>query len=265
MQKRHFDKTARIIDNIEIRPNIFLMRLACPDICSCAHPGQFCMVRSGLLQGLDPLLRRPLSIHRCHEDRGEMEFLFRVVGRGTKALSLQTSGQEVEVLGPLGKGFDPRPTEIPILVGGGLGVAPLLFLAETLSGKKGVAILGAMTKGDLLRLEPFKKTGLEILVATEDGSFGNKGLVTSVLERLLAKLDDKALRDVAVFACGPHPMLKAVFSICKNYGIKCQVALETTMACGSGLCLGCAVKSSGGYMHVCKDGPCFDASRLLWE
>ncbi len=265
MNSKRFDIDARIEENIEIRPDIFLMRAYCPDIIKEARPGQFCMLKSGLIDSFDPLLRRPLSIHKTDRETGQLEFLYRIVGRGTKALSMQVKGQRVHILGPLGTGFKIREHEIPIMVGGGLGVAPLLFLAQELAGRKGVLILGAVTKSQLLRLEPFKKTGLEILISTEDGSFGNRGLVTEVLDRLLVSLESDAKANVTVVACGPMPMLRAVYHLCEAHKVGCQVSLETIMACGSGLCLGCAVKAKNGYLHVCKDGPCFDAYMLSWD
>ncbi len=266
MENKRINKQAKIVGNVEIRPGIFVMTILCPEISTSSSAGQFCMIRPGNIQGLDPLLRRPLSIHFTDQEKGHVQFLYRVVGRGTRALSRQLEGEFVEVLGPLGRGFQVEEDEIPILVGGGLGVAPLLFLARQLMGRRAIAILGAITKSQLLRLEPFRETGLEILVSTEDGSFGNQGLVTEVLDRLVSRLEDEAKANVAIFSCGPYPMLRAVYHLCSAHGVRCEVSLETTMACGSGLCLGCAVKAKdGGYLHVCKDGPCFRAEELAWE
>ncbi len=265
MTLQRFNLKANILENIEIRPDIFLMKVSAHQISQHAIPGQFCMLRSNLIDGYDPLLRRPLSIHRACKKTGQLEFLYRVVGRGTKALAKHKPGEKVDLLGPLGSGFHVKDHEIPILVGGGLGVAPLLFLAESLPGRKGVVIIGAVTKSQLLRLEPLRETGLEILLTTEDGSFGNKGLVTEVLDRLLTNLDNDAKRDVAIFSCGPMPMLRAIYHLCQDQGVRCQVSLETVMACGSGLCLGCALPARDGYVHVCKEGPCFEADQLEWE
>ncbi len=260
-----FNSRAKIISNIEIRPDIFLMKVAAPIIASSAIPGQFCMLSPHKVPKYDPLLRRPLSIHDVFLETGEVEFLYRVVGKGTKLLSCLQKGDDILTLGPLGNGFSMIDQQIPILVGGGLGVAPLLFLAKRLKGQRAVAILGAVTKSQLLRLEAFKKTDLEILVATEDGSFGNKGLVTEVLDRLFANLDEKSRKRVCVFACGPIPMLRAVWHICSLYKTRCQVSMETHMACGTGLCLGCAIFGKDGFIHVCKEGPCFNAEDIYWE
>ncbi len=260
------DVSARVDSCMKVGPDTFLMRLYAPEIAENAHPGQFVMVRPGHEGEFDPLLRRPFSIHRCFASKGMIELLFRVVGRGTKLMAATQGGCLLQVLGPLGTGFALRRAKIPILVGGGLGVAPLLFLADTLRKGRGVVVVGAVSKGLLLRLDAFAETGLEVLVATEDGSFGNKGLVTEILDRLLSKVEAGSLRDIIVLSCGPMPMLKVVAGICKGYGVECQVSLETSMACGIGLCLGCAIKaSSEGYVHVCKDGPVFSASRIDWS
>ncbi len=260
-----FNLKARILYNKEIRPDIFLMKVIAPAIASSAKPGQFCMLSPHKFEELDPLLRRPLSIHNVLSETGEVEFLYRVIGRGTKILSSLDVGDNILILGPLGNGFSMFNKQIPVLVGGGLGVAPLLFLARSLKGQKAVAILGAVTKNQLLRLDAFRQTDLEILVATEDGSFGNEGLVTEVLDRLLSNLDEDSRKKVCVFACGPMPMLRAVWHLCVLYKSRCQVSLETHMACGTGLCLGCAMHGTSGYVHVCKEGPCFDGKEINWD
>ena len=264
IQKRQILRQ-KVLSNAEIRPDIFLLKLAAPEISSRAAPGQFCMLRVTEDESNDPFLKRPLSIHRVSKDTGEIDFLYRIIGRGTELLALKREGEEIEIIGPLGHGFKIEDEEIPIIVGGGLGVAPLLFLADTLKGTRGVVILGAVTKSLLLRLGAFKESGLEILVATEDGSFGNKGLVTEVFDRLMARLDESDRKRCMVFSCGPFPMLRALYHLCKIYRVKCQVSLETYMACGTGLCLGCAVKGGEGFLHVCKEGPCVDAKLIDWE
>ncbi len=261
-----FDMTAKVVSIREVAPETFLLTLHAPEIAEYAVPGQFVMIRPRQEAGFDPLLRRPFSIHRVHAQQEHIEILFRVVGRGTRLLAKVCRGSVLCVLGPLGKGFEVRPAKIPVLVGGGLGVAPLLFLADRLKGGKGVIILGALTKGFLLRLDAFSLTGLDVLVATEDGSFGNKGLVTEVLNRLLGRLEAESRRQIIVFSCGPIPMLRAVAGLSKSYQVECQVSLEAYMACGIGLCMGCAIRAGRqGYLHVCKDGPVFPANLIDWD
>ena len=262
-----FDRIYQITSNRQIAPETHLMRLAAPELARHAVPGQFAMIRAGEDESLDPLLRRPLSIHQADSSGGTVDFLYRVVGRGTRLLSEKAPGDHVAVLGPLGRGFSVRHEAIPVLVGGGLGVAPLLFLAKSLQGRLGVICLGAITKSQLLRLSAFTDTGLEILAATEDGSFGTRGLVTEALDRMLAGLEAEDRQRIQILACGPVPMLRAVVRLAGHYRCPCQVSLEAFMACGSGLCLGCAVPdaSGQGYLHVCREGPVFDASRIDWE
>ncbi len=261
-----FDISSRIVSQKEIAPDTFLLRLYAPEIAENAVPGQFVMVRPGLEEERDPLLRRPFSVHRADPDAQQIEILYRVVGRGTRMIARKQAGSHLQVLGPLGRGFSLPKGKIPILVGGGLGTAPLLFLADVLEEKRAVVVLGAVTRSQLLRLQDFSSTGLEVLVATEDGSLGNRGLVTEVLDRLLGRLEKDARKNVVVFSCGPMPMMRAVAGLCGNYSVECQVSLETAMACGLGLCLGCAVCSdTGAFLHVCRQGPVFPAGQVDWS
>lgn len=256
------------IDNVEkITDDIIRLTFIAPDIAHKAVPGQFVMVRTG--KELDPLLRRPFSIHRLG-DNGSLQILFKVVGKGTRLLSSMTKGQHLDVVGPLGKGFTIGEGE-KCIVGGGMGIAPLLFLAQGLLKKNTPdnikIMLGARTKSEVEMLKnDFTKLGLSVQVATDDGSYGHHGFVTDFL---LQEFDQKG-NDVNVLSCGPHPMLKKVATMCSEHNVDCQVSLETMMACGISACLGCAIKKSRAtnelsYFHVCKDGPVFNAGDIVWE
>lgn len=227
-----------------------------------AVPGQFAMVKVG--EGIEPLLRRPFSLHRvAPSGAGEFEILFRVVGGGTRRLAAVHVGERLDVLAPLGRGFRLQG-ERPLLVGGGVGVAPLLFLAETLlaGGVTPKLLLGGRSDRDLLCHDDFGCLAVPYALATEDGSAGEAGLVTRLLER---ELRDGA-PGAAVYACGPTPMLGAVAALCARHGVPCQVSLEAHMACGMGACLGCVVPGSREtYVRVCKEGPVFDAGELDWK
>lgn len=253
-----FDIAASVVSNEALRGGFFLLGLHAPEISRAALPGQFCMVRTTQEGGTDPLLRRPFSIHDVTGDT--ILFLYRVVGRGTRILSAFRPGDLIKILGPLGPGFfEDLPGTSPVLVGGGLGIAPLLFFARTLASRARV-ILGARTSGELGRAGAFAAFSHDIQVATEDGSLGEKGLVTNLLVGCL-----DAVSTPVVHACGPWPMLSAVARIARDRNVPCRVSLEARMACGTGLCLGCAVPSSaGGYLHVCKEGPVFDAELVDW-
>jgi dihydroorotate dehydrogenase electron transfer subunit len=265
-----------VVSNVEVSPGYRRIRLTAPRQILDARPGQFVMVR--VRDGADPLLRRPFGIFevgRFTPDYPDaprqyyLEILYKIVGKGTGILGSLHTPDHVEVLGPLGNGFSPGDgREENILVGGGFGLAPLHFLAAGLAGKAPLkAFVGGRRKEDILCVTEFEQLGIETYVATDDGTLGSKGLVTEVLEEHLATGNGPR----AVFSCGPEPMLRAVAALCRRYGIRCQVSLEANMACGVGACLGCVTKGrdhtdmSPDYRCVCKDGPVFDATDLLWE
>lgn len=235
-----------------------------PDIAACCKPGQFVMIRTAL--GKDPLLRRPFSIHQA-DANGNLQIYFKVVGRGTKLLAQAKVGDELSVLGPLGSGFDIREKAPALIVGGGLGIAPLLYLVKELVRKKqtgvmnDIIILGGRSKDEVEPLiKDFQQFGLGIHVATDDGTHGLKGMVTDVLKGV-----DIAPGTVA-YVCGPEPMMAAVSSYCADHSLACQVSVESEMACGMGACLGCSRPvGDGRYVHVCIDGPVFDAKELKWN
>ncbi len=260
-----YSAICHIIDQIRLTRDIFHLVLNAPDIARAARPGQFCMLATAHGKGLDPLLRRPLSIHDVGPS-GRLEFLYRVVGRGTDLLAQKGPGDIVCVLGPLGQGFRLGTSSSSILVGGGLGTAPLLFLARGLEPRDITIILGGRDAQEIVRLDSFEKVAEKVLVTTEDGSLGIKGLVTSALERLDISPSSHIQHPPAIFACGPWPMMKAVCNWAAIRGLAVQVSLETQMACGTGICLGCATRSSGQdrYLHVCKDGPVFFATDIDW-
>lgn len=242
--------------------DIVRLTLDSADIASIAKPGQFVMIRTGNTK--DPLLRRPFSISQT-SNKKHFQILFKVVGRGTSLLAHCREGETLSVLGPLGNGFRINCKSRNCLIGGGMGIAPLLFLAKTMLRKcpntPPLVVLGARNREELTPLVyDFAELGLSAHTATDDGSLGHHGLVTDVLKTL------DLGTDCTTYVCGPHPMMTAVhlFSKARNYG--CQVSMETSMACGMGACLGCIVPvEKGGYGHACTDGPVFDAKELVWE
>ena len=257
------ERDAEIIGNDRVTAEIFLMTLRCDRIAADARPGQFVMIR--VRRGADPLLRRPFSI--CGTGPGGiLRILYRVVGRGTAILSRLPRGDRLPVLGPLGRGFD-LTGENPscILVAGGMGIAPLLFLAAAGSGAL-TFMAGFRSAAEQIPPDLFGPGPVEVLPATDDGSVGHHGPVTELLEQHLSAVKKNA---AAVCSCGPLPMLQRVALLCRDRGVPCQVSLEAAMACGLGVCRGCAVRASRGeketYYHVCRDGPVFDARTLYWE
>lgn len=264
---------ARIAENKKVAPGFYRMRIESAYLAKNTRPGQFFKVRCSDLN--DPLLRRPLGANRILKNGIEM--LYEVVGRGTELLSGKKAGEYLDIMGPLGNGFDlkltpnPQPPT-PILIAGGIGVAPLLALAEKIvnsfelgveSKKKKIYVLiGAKTKNHILCEPEFRKLGCRVFVSTEDGSKGKKGLVTGLLSFLLSTISSEPS---TIYACGPDPMLKATSNMAHLMNIPCQVSLDERMACGVGVCLGCPVKIKGQeYKMVCKDGPVFDSKEIAW-
>ncbi|BCR05165.1 dihydroorotate dehydrogenase B (NAD(+)), electron transfer subunit [Desulfuromonas versatilis] len=263
-----------VLSNQEISPGYYRMRILAPGFGASARPGQFVMFR--VQTSLPPLLRRPFGIFRTgflppdcegQPPKEYLELLYKVVGRGTNIMAGLHHGDRVEVLGPLGRGFDPgNPAEEKILVGGGIGLVPLYMLASHLTKTSSVRLLmGGRTREDILAVTEFERLGVETYVSTDDGSLGEEGLVTEVLKRKLEKFPG-----ASVYACGPMPMIEAVQRICAERKVPLQVSLEALMACGLGACLGCVVKGAGHseeiprYLCTCKEGPVFRAEQLDW-
>lgn len=252
---KYDSKICRLAKTEEIAPGIFDFLAEAPDFACQAQPGQFANIR---LPGRT--LRRPISI--CGIDRacGTLRFVFQIRGEGTAELAEYKPGDCLEILAPLGKGFPIAKGKKTLLVGGGIGVPPLLSAAAEL-GAAAVAVLGFRNREAVILEEEFKGLGVKTLVATDNGSYGVRGLVTE----LAAKEEFEA-----VFACGPMPMLKAVRALAEERQASCFLSLEERMACGIGACLGCATpllddKGNRYYGHVCKDGPVFDARRVILE
>jgi len=260
-----FEQETEIIFHDQVAENIFLLGVHAPLILDSAKPGQFIMLR--VHAGIDPLLRRPFSI--CgHQDGEVLLILYKKVGQGTEILAAKRKGEYLSILGPLGKGFhEPRNHDIPLLVGGGMGMAPLLFLAQSLTRHEFHLLAGFASKKDSFPVEQIMGPLANLSVSTDDGSYGFKGLATDLFMDRLALLKEQQ-ENITVYTCGPRQMLERIASICMEKKIACQVSLETHMACGIGACLGCAVKASPkkeqAYLHVCQDGPVFPAEDIDW-
>jgi dihydroorotate dehydrogenase electron transfer subunit len=251
---------ALILSNKEIAPDYYFLAVNASEAMRTARPGQFVMVRPSF--GLDPLLRRPLSIHAVIDEA--MVVLYRAVGKGTRLLSHLKKGDLLDMVGPLGRGFSLPEQELQVIfMAGGIGIAPLFFLADWIKCNSADTRMrlyyGARTEKELVCREAFSELGVEMRLATEDGSTGEKGLVTELVAR-----DFDHLPPGPVFACGPHPMLKALSRLPFGKNHRVQFSLEAIMACGMGVCLGCALETRSGYAHVCRDGPVFDLGELWW-
>ncbi|MFH1238770.1 MAG: dihydroorotate dehydrogenase electron transfer subunit [bacterium] len=297
--------TAKIIANQKVTPKYYRMTLNCAAIARKSSPGQFINID---VASKEVFLRRPFSI--CNVNGDKLEIIYKVIGPGTEALAAKKKNESLNIIGPLGNGYNipemrvkgqgSRPVrqnlwrsgqarvkdnKRVILVAGGTGVASLFFLAKKLKSDFQITVLvGTKTKNELVNIKEFKQLGLEVKVATDDGSAGYKGLVSGLLHKVLGvdyksrtthpkrfggQADD-GRRTTGIYACGPKLMLKEIALISKNCKIPCQVSLEEHMSCGVGACMGCVAKiktknNKFEYKRVCKEGPVFEAQEVVWE
>lgn len=269
-----------VVVNKEVAPGQFLINLKLPASFPAPLPGQFVMLRVPDFKGF-PLLARPFSVYAFDKagDKRVMEVIYRIAGQGTRALSNLSPGAALMVLGPLGKGFAVVPGRANIvLIGGGMGFAPLSFLAghyfnlrrqgkaKGESYRQIIFYLGARTADALAGLDRMEGCCDEIKISTDDGSMGRRGTVIDLFRRDMAFYSPQ---DTVAYACGPAPMLKELAGTFRQADVFCQVSMEERMACGLGACLGCAVsvKANGGddlYKRVCKDGPVFNIKEINW-
>jgi dihydroorotate dehydrogenase electron transfer subunit len=275
-----YKELCKIIDNKQVAPGHYVLKLKTSSIAKKAQPGQFVQILCSM-DSMDPLLPRPFSFLDVEKD--VISILYHVVGKGTGILSKLEKGKSLSVLGPLGNGFKVSPEpgarspEKIILVGGGVGIPPLYHFAKDVLKKKSIkkenihVLLGARTKSLLLCESEFKKLGVHLEVATNDGSKGLKGFVSVLLTRLL-RAPGSELR-AQVFTCGPTIMMKTVSQIASEFNVSCQVSVEVPMACGFGACLGCAIKlrapgselPAHRFAIACTEGPVFKGSEIVWE
>ncbi|MCD6288124.1 MAG: dihydroorotate dehydrogenase electron transfer subunit [Candidatus Hydrogenedentes bacterium] len=262
------NNSATVIECCKLGPDQVRLGLDVPAIASSIEPGQFVHVSCGDIN--QTFLRRPFSLHRFirRQDGGPptgIEILFHVKGRGTRWLASRRPGDSVDILGPLGMGFNIKknPDRDAIVIAGGVGVAPIPALVERLhaQNRKVLVLLGARTDSGILCESELRECGATVEVATEDGSRGIKGFVSRLLDEKLDTIEKSEL-----FVCGPAPMMRAIAEMVADTGVSCQVSLEVAMACGVGACMGCTVPAvGGGYRRVCLEGPVFDAADIAWQ
>jgi dihydroorotate dehydrogenase electron transfer subunit len=257
MKKYILDLT--VTENVQLHANYVLLKLTSPSPLPDMLPGQFAEIR---VDGSPTtFLRRPISINYVDRQRNEVWFLIQLIGDGTRQLGEAKAGDTVNVVLPLGNGFTmpEKASDKLLLVGGGVGTAPMLYLGEQLAknGSKPTFLLGARSDKDLLQLEQFAAYG-DVYTTTEDGSHGEKGYVTQ--HSILNKVQFEQ-----IYTCGPKPMMMAVAKYAKSKDIACEVSLENTMACGIGACLCCVENTTEGHLCVCKEGPVFNINKLLWQ
>lgn len=247
--------TAQMLENRAVTAEVFRLVLQAPAIAAAARPGQFVMLR--LSEFSDPLLRRPFSLAGTDAGAGTVTVVYRVVGRGTGHLAALRPGTRLDVVGPLGRPFDLSGERL-LLVGGGMGLAPLLFAAQATCPRPLEVLAGGRTGAELFWTELFRGSCDRVSVTTDDGSLGIRGTCVDLLPDLLA-----TGRFDGVLTCGPRPMLARVAECARGFGVPCQVSLEEFMACGIGACLSCTCAGKdGGSLQVCKDGPVFRAEEV---
>jgi len=264
-----------ILENQQIRKQYYILKIDAGSRFVRAQPGQFIHVKIDEAA----FLRRPFSIFAMEHDKKNhsvvLSILYEVKGKGTQLLARKQVGQTLNIIGPLGHGFEfdsaRKPRVVPVLVAGGMGVAPLRFLAhhiaagqQTGAPKVGTILIGVKSKEYLVCKNEFAQLGFDVCMATEDGSSGFKGAVTMLFKKFLASRKGD-LSDIVVFSCGPKPMLSELAKICLIHDVALQVSFEEFMGCGIGACLGCAIETKAGYQRVCHDGPVFNAQDIVWD
>ena len=248
---------ADIVTISELWSGVYLLWAQAPEIAALARPGQYVMVRCG--DGQEMPLKRPLSVHRISQD--SVAFLFAVVGRGTQWLAQRREGDCLDLFGPLGNGFEVHPSSRNLLlVAGGIGIAPLVALAgQAVTTGRSVTLIIGDTTSSRIYPDHLLPSGVKPLIATEDGSSGAKGMATDLLPQFIPGADQ-------VFACGPLPMYHRLAEMSSQLGGEpIQVLLEAVLGCGVGACLSCTVETKQGQKLVCKDGPVFELSEIVWD
>lgn len=255
---------AKLVAKKELTTGIFKFTVEAPELTCIAKPGQFIEIRVN--NDVEPFLRRPISIFNLNTEKGLLEFIFQVKHKGTTILSQKNIGDFIDIVGPLGNGtFEYAKYNNLAIIGGGIGIFPLYELAKSAkSDNKSIhTYLGFRNKNLVVLENEFKNVSDNLVITTDDGSYANTGFAIDFLKQDIdsGKID-------SIYACGPLPMLRAVRNLAIEKNIPCQVSLEENMACGLGVCLGCAVKLSNStsdnpiYKHVCKDGPVFEAKEV---
>lgn len=268
------DRMIRILENVAIARDTFRLRLDDPALAQAIRPGQFVMIRPGLVDASDPLLGRPLALYDVACSRSgtpeSFDVVYLVVGRGTASLALRRPGEQLAVWGPLGNGFGPPPGGPVLFVAGGIGQTPFLALGRSWLRARGPAssitlLYGVRSAAFLAGVEDFRQAGIEVELATDDGTAGHHGFVTELLARRLAAGE----RPAKVVGCGPPAMLAALARLVSSYRIPCDVSLENHMACGFGACFSCVapIRKDDGVLdlrRVCVEGPVVPAERVDW-
>jgi len=248
----------KIVSNEKLCPKFYRLCIDAKPIIRKALPGQFIHIRVN--DSLEPFFRRPFSVYRAKK---HVEIFYEVVGLGTRLLASRQKGDRIDVLGPVGTPFSLPPKGIKqvVMIAGGIGIAPFLFLSDILKGKKYELTLlyGGRTRGHVYKMKEFKENGCKVFVATDDGSAGVKGRVSELFSRI--NPDPKT---TFIYTCGPRPMMASVQAFAKKHRLQGEASCEEVMACALGACLGCSIRTTKGFKTVCSDGPAFNLSEIVF-
>ncbi len=248
----------KVVSNKRLCPRFMDLRIEAIPILKHVVPGQFVHIR--VSDNMTPFFRRPFSVARAGQ---YLEVIYEVLGKGTKLLSEKKQGDYLDILGPLGNGFSmpPKGVKQVVMVAGGVGIAPFLFLSEMLSGKGFdlIVLYGARNKDYIFDMKEFRRNGCRVFIATDDGSVGEKGRVSVLFQKI------EISSSIFIYTCGPKPMMASVQDFARRYGLRGQASCEETMACGVGACMGCVTKTMDGYRRVCLEGPVFDLDKLVFK
>lgn len=260
------NERARVVSNENVGPRLWIVALEAPSIARSIAPGQFVHMR---IPGMDDhILRRPFSVYARSVEQGTIEILYQVVGFGSEHLTAVGEGAVCELIGPVGFGWQiPEGARKALLVGGGVGSAPLYLFAEQLV-ERGIdveLVMGAQTASALVTRQRYAELlGKAPRCSTDDGSFGRPGFCTSLVQEALEDARQKGEPFDFACVCGPEPLMKIVAAACEQDNLACYVSLEKRMACGVGACLSCVVNTVDGKKRACVDGPVFDARKVVW-
>jgi dihydroorotate dehydrogenase electron transfer subunit len=255
---QQIQNTYPVVDLKKVNATYFRLTFQAPALAKAVKPGQFIHIK--VSEGFEPFFRRPFSVYRAYN--GKVEIFFEPVGKGSRLLTTREKGDGLDVLGPLGKSFTLPSKDVKqiVFVAGGIGVAPFMIFSDMIKKHKAEKILlyGGRSKAHTFAMNGFKKNGVKVFTATDDGSVGVKGRVSELFSKIAAA------PSTMIYTCGPRPMMAAVQAFAKGNAIKGEGSCEEVMACGLGACLGCSIPTTKGYRTVCHDGPVFDLNELVF-
>ncbi|MBF0330398.1 MAG: dihydroorotate dehydrogenase electron transfer subunit [Candidatus Omnitrophica bacterium] len=250
--------TYKVSSLTKVNATYFRLSFDAPALAKAVRPGQFIHIK--VSEGFEPFFRRPFSVYRAKD--GKVEIFFEPVGKGSRLLTSKKKGDSLDVLGPLGVPFAMPGKDVKqvVFVGGGIGVAPFMLFSDMLKkhAAEKVLLYGGRTRAHTFPMNEFKKNGVKVFTATDDGSVGVKGRVSELFNKVVL------LPSTMIYTCGPRPMMAAVQTFVKEHGLVGQASCEEVMACGLGACLGCSIMTTKGYRTVCHDGPVFDLKELVF-